>query len=291
MLKLLSSYKINVAGGMIAAWSIGEGDDIIFLHGGPGDTHNYMKRMAEPLFDKYRCIFFDQRGTGESNTFERYEDNFKIDFLFEDLLCVKHFFKSNAPILVGHSWGAMYAFFSCLKFPTEFRKAALISMGPLDSEMNNATGANLLSSLSEVEKEEWRKLRSERNLFLEKLDFNSVLKLDKEMMKLRVKAWVFNPSLHDQFLKDYFRDPPLDREVNKWIWKSVENWFSWSKLINNDTEFWLCVGENDSVPIQQTQRIVENLSRANSSIYKNCGHIPWLEHKDLFYRELRDFLS
>jgi len=38
---------VEVPDGDLAVYSFGSGPPVIFLHGGPGDTHDYMKRMAE----------------------------------------------------------------------------------------------------------------------------------------------------------------------------------------------------------------------------------------------------
>ncbi len=106
-----SMRSVPVSGAHLACYSEGAGPAVIFLHGGPGDTHHYMKRMAEPLFEDFQCIFFDQRGTGDSQA-ERVPENFKLDLLFEDLLAIKKSYELDELTLVGHSWGAMYALFA-----------------------------------------------------------------------------------------------------------------------------------------------------------------------------------
>lgn len=283
--------KIPVLGGQLAAYSFGQGPAVIFLHGGPGDTHHYMKRMAEPLFRNFRCIFFDQRGTGGSAGFKREPEQFRLEFIFEDLVAVQEHFNTGPAALVGHSWGAMYALFSCIRYPGRFTKAALLNMGPLDAHMERGTSEHLTSVLNEEEKEEWQRLRSIRNSARDQRQFDKVEALDKQLMRLRVKAWVFNPALRDKFLNEYFQDPPPDREVNKWIWESLSGWFSWDRLNSVQIPTWVCTGANDSVPIMQAQRVVEAMPNARLTVFNQCGHIPWLEHTKDFYGQLRQFLK
>lgn len=282
--------SIPVSHGQLSAFAVGEGPSLIFLHGGPGDTHDYMRRMAEPLFADFRCLFFDQRGTGRSQGFNRTSEEFKLERLFEDLKAVQEYFRADEPILVGHSWGAMYALYACLRYPGHFKKAALLNMGPLDVEMERATSERLISALNEMEKSEWQRLRLERNQARDARNFALVESLDEDLMRLRVKAWVFNPELRDSFLNEYFQDPPADREVNKLIWEAQDGWFSWQKLAELRTPLWLCVGENDSVPVAQAERLSKTTDLAQLSIFKECGHIPWLEHPEKFYAEFRRFL-
>lgn len=283
--------QIPVTGGHLGAWSIGKGPGVIFLHGGPGDTHDYMKRMAEPLFRDFQCVFFDQRGTGKSNDFTRIPDQFSLPVLLSDILAVRDHFRLVDVALVGHSWGALYGLFACIQHPDQFRRAALISMGPLDDEMNRATADHLLSVLTDSEKTSWQQLRASRNQARDRGDLDAVKNADKKMMDLRVKAWVFNEGLRSEFLEEYFRDPPPDREVNKLIWESAQSWFSWERLKAIKSDLWLCIGANDSVPISQTNRVVERVPRACATILERCGHIPWLEHPVTFYQGLKTFLA
>ena len=280
---------VSVSGGNLATWSEGIGRPIIFLHGGPGDTHHYMKRMAAPLVDKFQCIFFDQRGTGLSEIKNREPSQFRLELMLEDLLSVKNAYTSGPALLVGHSWGAMYGLFACMDTPEHFERAALLNMGPLDTEAGVKTSEKLLAALNTDERESWTQLRKRRNVARETGNLDEVMACDRLMMSLRVKSWIFDPNLHKPFLEDYFQDPPPDRHVNKWVWESLENWFSWDRVQTATMPIWLCVGENDSVPVDQAQKLNESLPNSTLSIFEKCGHIPWMEHRDKFYSKLQQF--
>ncbi len=290
-MKSLEEIRIAVPGGHLANYVVGEGPVVIFLHGGPGDTHHYMRRMAEPLFKNHRCVFFDQRGTGGSIGFERKAENFQVDRLLQDLEAVHDHFSKEPVSLVGHSWGAMYGLFASIRHPERFSRAALISMGPLDKEAAQTTGDHLLSVLTPQEQRRWRELRTERNSARDRDDQITVLAADEKLMSLRVKAWIFNPSLRAQFLAEYNQDPPPDRVVNKLVWESAETWFDWESVASLKSKVWICYGANDSVPLAQFQRLTALSSRIQLTVFERCGHIPWLEHPTTFYRDLNQFLG
>ncbi|MBX3017914.1 MAG: alpha/beta hydrolase [Bdellovibrionaceae bacterium] len=283
---------IPVRGGHLGVEIVGRGPTVIFLHGGPGDTHHYMKRMAEPLFGEFRCVLFDQRGTGASSDIGRNPAEFTMDRLFDDLIRVADHAcgaTGEKPALVGHSWGAMYALYAGLEFPEKFSRAALLNMGPLDAEMERATSEHLTSVLTDAEKGEWADYQSQRNAARDRGDIDAVNLFDEKLMRLRVKAWVYNPALREEFLKDYFQDPPPDREVNRWIWEAQQGWFSWEK--KSSTPMWIAVGANDSVPVAQAERLAAAMPASELRIFTECGHIPWLEQRREFDRELRAFLG
>jgi proline iminopeptidase len=283
---------IPVPGGLIAAHCIGKGKPLVFLHGGPGDTHHYMKRMAEPLFDRYQCIFFDQRGTGESTFLQPSLESFGVDLLFSDALAVKNHFGLDNCTLIGHSWGAMYGLFLTIRYPKHFQKAALISMGPLDEEMAQGHNRNFKNHLTLVEQANWDNLYALRNAARDCDDVCEVKRRDEELMKIRVKSWIFNPDLRESFLLEYHQDPAPNRQVNKWIWQNFQGWYQWKMLDNSNSNLWICAGANDPIPIEQSHKILGIMKKsAELCLFENCGHMPWLEHPESFYSGLTAFLE
>ena len=268
-----------------------EGSPIIFLHGGPGDTHDYMKRMAQPFFKDFQCVFFDQRGSGNSPVQKRQADQFTLELLLKDLKAVKEFYSSGPVKLVGHSWGAMYALYAAMESPQDFSKIVLLNMGPLDDEYGKLSAEKLISIFSEAERYTWAQLRLQRNQARDQNDVKKVIELDEQMMRLRVKSWIFNPSLHEEFLAEYFLDPAPDREVNKWIWENLSGTFNFEKLKSVMAKTLIVAGAEDAVPIDQFIKINKLILDSQLEIFEQCGHIPWLEHPSRFYSLVSSFLK
>lgn len=283
--------RVDIQGGQLAVFAVGAGEPVIFLHGGPGDTHHYMKRMAEPFYSStlkstYQFIFFDQRGTGASTLKTRSKENFHPELLFDDLERVRRNFTSGPVRLVGHSWGAMYGLYACMHSSESYSHAALLNMGPLDSEMERLSGEALLSAMGPSSHQAWQELRLKRNIARDQSDLKTVEDCDRQMMQLRVKSWIFDPELRATFLEDYFLDPPPDREVNKFIWEAQSNWFKWENVARAKSKIWLLAGSHDATPLQQFHRLNSELPKSTLTVFEECGHIPWLEKPDLFYRDL-----
>ena len=286
-----TTAKVSSLRATLATDSIGSGPSLIFLHGGPGDTHHYMKKMAEPLFKDFHCIFFDQRGTGLSEVETRESKSFQLEFMIEDIFAIQKHYQTGPCTLVGHSWGAMYGLYACMQNPSSFNKAALLNMGPLDLWAEEKNAAHLLEILTTEEKQIWKTLRLKRNEARDRGDLQTVQKCDKKMMNLRVKSWIYDPNLHEEFLKNYFEDPPPDREVNKWVWEAQQGWFSWDQVSKNTADTWILAGAHDATPVAQAEKLHTRLPNSQLSIYEKCGHIPWMEHTNLFYTNLISFLK
>lgn len=111
---------------------------IVFLHGGPGGDYRSLLRLKEgydtpALTEKYYLIFWDQRGSGLSRRHDKQVLN--LDFYDADLLAIVDRFSPRDPvILIGESWGGMYATAFIDRHPTRVRGAVLIEPGPLTGE-------------------------------------------------------------------------------------------------------------------------------------------------------------
>ncbi|WP_245549736.1 alpha/beta fold hydrolase [Gordonia effusa] len=81
---------------------------MVLLHGWP-DTHLLWDEVATKLADRFHVVTYDQRGHGESTSPQSWRD-FSFAELCTDLLAVINDTSPDSPVhLVGHDFGAMYA--------------------------------------------------------------------------------------------------------------------------------------------------------------------------------------
>ena len=103
---------IEVAGARFHAEAFGDpaAPIVMVLHGGPGTDYRALLPLKALADDGYRVVFWDQRGAGLSQRFDR--SFYSLDGYLEDLrLVIEHYtVASGQPLVfIGHSWGAMYA--------------------------------------------------------------------------------------------------------------------------------------------------------------------------------------
>jgi proline iminopeptidase len=111
---------------------------IVFLHGGPGADYRGLLRLAQShggyrLADEFFLVFWDQRGAGLS---ERHDKHLlTIDQYMRDLdALVTRFAGNRKVLLIGESWGGMYATNYANLYPQRVAGAVLIEPGPLKGE-------------------------------------------------------------------------------------------------------------------------------------------------------------
>lgn len=109
---------------------------IVFLHGGPGGDYRSLLKLAErqngySLADDYFLVYWDQRGAGLSKRHNR--DVLTLDTYLADLDTLVGRYSPGRPVLlIGESWGGMFATQYINKYPERVAGAVLIEPGPLD---------------------------------------------------------------------------------------------------------------------------------------------------------------
>ena len=105
---------------------------VVVLHGGPGGDHRSLLGL-EDLTDRFRVLFFDQRGAGLSQRVP--DEALSIDGHLADLdQLVDRYANGGDVILIGHSWGAMLAVAYLGHRPERIARAVLIEPGFLDAK-------------------------------------------------------------------------------------------------------------------------------------------------------------
>ena len=108
------------------------GRPILFLHGGPGagiaPSH---RRLFNP--DRFRCVLFDQRGSGQSRPFASIESN-TTDALIDDIEALRNHLGVEKFILFGGSWGSTLALAYAIAYPEHVESLILrgIFLGTAD---------------------------------------------------------------------------------------------------------------------------------------------------------------
>jgi proline iminopeptidase len=113
---------------------------VVLLHGGPGDDSRYIEPLTGrvddwALADEHEVVIFDQRGSGLSRRHDR--GDISLAIYLEDLeALVERFAPGEKVILVGHSWGGMYAAMYMNAHPERIAAAVLMEPGGLRSDLN-----------------------------------------------------------------------------------------------------------------------------------------------------------
>src|SRR6201993_929213 len=74
---------IDANGVMLYYVTLGRGEPLLILHGGPGASHDYFLPYLLPLARTHRLIFIDERGSGKSQQLQD-TSRYTIEAMAED---------------------------------------------------------------------------------------------------------------------------------------------------------------------------------------------------------------
>ncbi|HWR52933.1 MAG TPA: alpha/beta hydrolase [Bryobacteraceae bacterium] len=124
----------------LRTFSSGTGQNVLFVHGGPGFPATEPYAGFEALKNELRVHYYDQRGSGKSTRpFDRFtassyganmkqlEGTLGIGAQIADIERIRRILGEDKLMLVGHSWGGLLAALYAAEFPERVAKLVLIA--------------------------------------------------------------------------------------------------------------------------------------------------------------------
>lgn len=278
---------VSVSEGELYYRTYGSGEPIIVLHGGPGLNHSYFLPGMAELAKNYQVTFYDQRGSGKSHNFEIISRTITLHHFIEDLEALRKNLGYQKFILVGHSWGGLLAMSYALKYPKNLKSLILIgSIAPhkighdiTRSEYKRKT-ALLGDKIQKLEKNP-RFYQGDPALVSGyfKLLFTVYCHKPEDAQKLSFdltpKSALQGFQVHSLFNKEFFSKNFDLREGLK-------------KL---DVPTLVIHGKSDLIPVSIAEEIAQSIPDAKLVLMDECGHFPYLEKPEEFFKIIRGFLK
>jgi proline iminopeptidase len=263
----------------------GEGLPILLLSGGPGVSSKQLVVLRDSLSQKYKCILFDQRGTGQSHTspLDSTTINLKQSVLDIDTLLKK--LKIDRITIVGHSWGAMLAVNFAIAHPSQINKLVLISSGPLAFSDFVIQQDNIYARSSRAEKEYMAQL--EDSMKTSKSRSLAVARA-KQFLRLIIYDAMRTDSIFEEIRKGD-SNPKMtilmyqDLQKNNYNVKSKIGSLNFPTLV-------IC-GRQDPIGLFPSIYLKEFNNKFKLVWIEKSGHFTWLENHESFYKEVFKFLQ
>jgi pimeloyl-ACP methyl ester carboxylesterase len=116
--------KALLRSGIRIHWQrVGEGPDVVMVHGLTGNLAVWHLHIVPALRDRFRILTYDMRGHGYSDT---PPSGYDPDSMASDLLELLDALGIERPAIVGHSYGADIALYFAARYPERLREAIAI---------------------------------------------------------------------------------------------------------------------------------------------------------------------
>ncbi len=270
----------------------GEGDPIVLIPGGPGDSHLYFTPWFDELSKDHKVIYFDAFGRGKSSRAKNKEEySFQRDV--DDLEGLRKALGFEKWSVLGHSYGGMVAQAYAIQHPASLDKLILVDSF-YDAEMwqENDNNSNYVMRTQCPEK--WDKLMKVRE---EGYRSSSPEHIKVYTIPSGLLYW-YNPENALKVRKDslswnydvYYQIVGVDGDFI--IGGDIGKLDFRRDLKNLDMPILITAGRYDRISDPKfAVKYKTYAPQAEFVMFEKSGHNPYVEEKDKFFKVLTEFLS
>ncbi|WP_373599141.1 alpha/beta fold hydrolase [Paraclostridium bifermentans] len=266
---------------------VGEGKPILFIHGGPGLTHDYfIPYLLDLEKSNNKLIFFDQRGNGLSSYLVN-DEHINISQFTQDIETLRKKLSIEKMVLLGHSMGTFFALDYAKKFPQNVDKLILSNATPMDLDNFKKMNNNIIENTSQYSEQ-----LNEISNSLEFKNYDSE-SLKKYLMLLN-KASFFD----ERLVCNLFENVTITKEfmnnfqfINNRILNQYLNQISNYKIDDIMIPTLILNTEYDFIPIESSEYIKNRIMNCTVKTIYNSGHYPFIEKTKEFISEINQFVG
>jgi proline iminopeptidase len=264
---------------------MGQGEPLIVLHGGPGLSQDYLLPQLYKLAENNLIIFYDQRGCGQS-TGEINANTINIETFVSDLDTLRKAFNFQKFSILGHSWGGFLAMQYVIANPENVDKLILANSIPASSEDFTLFGQEwmlrMAPHLKELEAIHQTKEFAEGNSEIMEKMYRMIFRTyccNPEKANLLNLSLPPSASINGSKVYEIFRETVLDKSFN--LYDSLHTLKIPTLVIHGDA---------DPISPMTAQKIHESIKDSHYILMKDCGHFPYVEDPNAYFKHLKDFL-
>jgi proline iminopeptidase len=288
---------IDANGLMIYYKTLGKGEPLLILHGGPGASHDYFLPYLLPLARHNRLIFIDERGSGRS---QKLEDPaaYTIENMVEDVEAVRQALGLGKINLLGHSYGGALAQAYALKYQQNLTHLILGSTWSSTEAMNKVF-VKMKANMSPELRDRIDRLEA-AGLF----GHGKVYEQNRYTAEYMIASWGegYFPYVY-QNRPDPNYDPIANGNISwslyRQMWgehgefiidgnlRSVEYT---SRLVSLKVPTLIIVGDHDECDPSLSEAMRDKIAGSKLAIMPNSGHMTFVDQPNLFIKTVDDFL-
>ncbi len=293
----ISEGYIDANGVWIYYKTIGRGQPLIVLHGGPGASHDYLLPHLIPLARRNRLVFIDERGSGRSPALED-PSGYTIENMVEDVEAVRSALRLGKVNLLGHSYGGALAQAYALKYQRNL--SHLVLCGTFSSTR----------AMNEVFVRMKEQMAPDLRARIDSLEHAGLFGHGKSFEQQRYPADYMTASWGEGYFPHLYQkrpDPnfdPLTSGVMSWdlyrtMWGSHGEFVIDGNLVSVEYDARLgsisvptliTAGDHDECDPALSRKMQEEIPGSKLVIFPESGHMTFVDQPALFVKTVDDFL-
>jgi proline iminopeptidase len=270
---------------------IGEGRPLVVLHGGPDFDHQYLLPDMDRLSDRFRLIYYDQRGRGRSLG-SVHSDEVTLASEIADLERVPEFFGLQSIAVLGHSWGGLLAMEYAIRHPDRVSHMILMNCAP-------ASRDDLLSFQQRRRQTQAADLDRMAAIAATSRYQAGDLDAENEYYRLHFRLALRKPEILDRLLEHLRRGATpaavlTARAIEHRLYDDTWNRDGYStlpRLTALRIPTLVLHGDHDLFSTECARHIAGAIPGARCVVLEDCGHFAYMEQPEAVRRAIAEFLG
>lgn len=260
--------------------SLGSGEPVLILSGGPGDDCDYLVPLARQIAKYAHVILLEQRGTGRSIPPHVDKNTISLALYLQDYEALRTHLKLQRWTVLGHSAGGLLAMNYAAAYPDRVHNLILLDTAPIASEFLGAFQDNLLDRLSMEERDQFASVQKSNSpesratiaeLQMEGLFYNR--KTGKQLAEEMGNAWHSDVG---RLLGSEITSPGYDLRAR------VKDFASPVLVLN---------GRQDPMDPLMAYKTSASFKHSTLKFIDRAGHFPWFEQPAKVDEAVRQFMD
>jgi proline iminopeptidase len=268
---------ITVNGVSLFTRTIGNGPEVVVLHGGPGAHHDYLLPQFDRLARGRRLRYYDQRGGGRSPVDRAVPVAWREQVA--DLAALIAYWDATPATLLGYSWGGLLALLFAVAHPDRVARLALVCPAPA-----NARDRRRFETRFAERSRGPAILRARQDLHASGLRERDPAAYRRRAFELSVAGY-----FHDFANVGSLTSFRLTGRTQEEVWRSLGDYDLRPALDGLRISSRVFAGRHDAIPLDTAEDTAHRLG-ADLVVFEHSGHCPHVEEPDRFVRELDGWL-
>lgn len=281
----VASGHVSTTGARLYYESVGRGDPVIVVHGGPGMDHVYLRPGMDALATTHRVIFYDQRGAGRTEG-EANSRTITLDLFMADISALADSLRLGRFTMVGHSFGGLVAMHYAARHPERLRALVLMNTVEPGRKYTIPMTDMLMKRRTAADQAETQRLmQSDAMKRQDTSAVNAMLRLSfRSLFADRTRADQLRLSLDPRTVKNM-------ANVATNLIRSMGTFDFWPVAARITVPTLIIQGVEDAMPLQMLRELQQAISGSELVLVNDAGHFPYIEQPGPTFEAIRRFVA
>ncbi len=273
-----------INGTSIFVKTLGTGEPVLFIHGGPGLSHDYFLPHVAALSDQLKLILYDQRGCGRSDVNLSTDDMTMAQFLgdINALLTEQGIGKVH---LFGHSFGGLIAMQFAIAYPDKIKSLILCNSVAASKEFDALSAKKQREAMTDQDNQ------ARSAIFASDHFKNGKPEAYELLFKIGFKRSFYDTLAVDKLELHLMSNFSKTSKLLYGLSPDLVAYDLHPALAKLSIPSLVIHGSADLIPDEVGKKLAATLPNAQYVVFEKSGHFPFIEEPDAFTETITSFVK